>query len=81
MEEVNGGQRSKAFELATVYLENCQPTGEHCCRAVMFESGKIRRETWWPRVLKVRFCNFDYCFHSKTKINNYDLNTSKFKTV
>ena len=30
--------------------------------------GKIWRENWWPSVLKVRFCNFDYCFHSKRKM-------------
>ena len=34
---------------------------------VTFQSGKIRREIWWSRVLKVHFCNFD-CFHSKTKM-------------
>ena len=26
---------------------------------------KIRRENWWPRVLKVCFCNFDFSFKNK----------------
>ena len=53
--------------LAGQHLENCWLTGEHCCRAVMFESGKIRRENCWSRILKVCFCNFD-CFHTKANM-------------
>ena len=51
-------------------FETCCPTGEALLSRVTFESGKgkIRRENWWLRVLKVRFCNFDNCFHSKTKM-------------
>ena len=36
---------------------------------VTFDSGNIRREVWWPRALKVLFCNFD-SFHSKTKMEH-----------
>ena len=62
-------------------LENCWPTGEHCCRADTFESGKIRPQNWWPRVLKVRFCNFDYCFHSKTKMEPPKKRFTASKTI
>ena len=41
------------------------PTGQHCCFAVTFESGKNRRKKWCPGIPKVPFCNFDYCFQKQ----------------
>ena len=65
--QTEGHQKSPIWIGLIGVLKNRSPAGEHCCRAVKFESGKTRRENWWPHLLKVCFCSCDY-FHSKTKM-------------
>ena len=52
-------------------LENCWRAGEHCCRAVTYESGKIRRENSAGKLVAARtkslFLQFWLLFSSKNK--------------
>ena len=59
-----GDFKSNVTRLVNISKVVHQP-GEHCCIAVTYESEKIRRENLGPRLLKVCFCNFDYCFQKQ----------------